>query len=127
MGQTFPSTGILPTDTMAKMMAMKMASMKMAMKKMAKRKSKIAKGKFRKVLVFRGSKEKTQGGLKKAALKKNKHGRIVSVKASAAASKGKSAKWADSLRKAYKSLGLKKFTPIKKGSALYKATMSLYK
>merc|ERR1712183_93430 len=119
--------GAMKMASMKMAMKMKMASMKMTMKKMAKRKSKIAKGKFRKVLVFRGSKEKTQGGLKKAALKKNKHVRIVSVKASAAASKGKSAKWADSLRKAYKSLGLKKFTPIKKGSALYKATMSLYK
>merc|ERR1712183_700564 len=125
---------------MAKMMAMKamkmasmkmgmkkMASMKMGMKKMAMKKSIIAKGRMAKYLVYKGSKVKTSGGLKKSALKKNKHGKIVSVKASANAAKGKSAKWANATKLAYKKLGLKKFTPVKKGTALYKAVMSLYK
>merc|ERR1711918_252138 len=72
---------------MAAMKAMKamkaMAAMK-AMKKSAAMKamkvSKIAKGKYKKALVFRGSKEKTSGGLKKSDLIKNANGKIVSKK-----------------------------------------------
>ena len=44
-----------------------------AMKK--KTASKISKGKLAKVLVFRGTKEKTKHGLTKACLKKSKKGR----------------------------------------------------
>merc|ERR1719408_728817 len=40
--------------------------------------SKIAKGRYAKVLVFRGSKEKTVGGLSASSLTKNKYGRVVS-------------------------------------------------
>merc|ERR1719277_1839070 len=111
---------------------MKMASaMKMGMKKMAMKKSVIAKGKRAKSSVFKGSKVKTSGGLKKTDLMKNKSGKIVSKKASAAAKKKKSYKkimaWSSALAKARKQLGLKKFVPCKKGSALYKATKALYK
>merc|ERR1712183_61155 len=112
---------------MGKMGMKKMASMKMGMKKMAMKKSIIARGRMAKVMVFKGSKVKTVGGLKKANLKKSKSGKVVSIKRSLAASKGKSGKWTNALKMAYKKLGLKKFTPCKKGSALYKATMSLYK
>merc|ERR1712183_507136 len=102
---------------MSKKMGMKkMASMKMGMRKMAMKKSIIAKGRMAKVMVFKGSK-----------VKKTKSGRVVSVKRSLATSRGKAGKWANSLKMAYKKLGLKKFAPCKKGSALYKATMSFYK
>merc|ERR1719224_171685 len=48
-----------------------------------KRVSKVAKGRFAKALVLRGSKEKTVGGLRKDALMKNKRGKVVSKRASA--------------------------------------------
>ena len=70
---------------MAKAMkAMKaMAAMKAmsAMKKKAV--SKIAKGKLAKLVVFRGTKAKTSGGLTASSLTKNKNGKIVSKKTSA--------------------------------------------
>merc|ERR1719191_1676457 len=49
-----------------------------------KRVSKVARGRFAKALVLRGSKEKTVGGLRKDALMKNKRGKVVSKRASAA-------------------------------------------
>merc|ERR1719207_417361 len=99
-----------------------MAAMK-AMKAMKKKSvSKIAKGKFRKVLVFRGSKEKTIGGLTASSLIKNKRGKVVSKKMSA---KGKKSEWIAAVQKARKALGLKGFVAIKKGSALYLATLVL--
>ena len=114
---------------MAKAMkAMKaMAAMK-AMKAMKKKAvSKIAKGKFRKVLVFRGSKEKTIGGLTKSDLIRNKYGKIVSRKASLRAKKNNFIKgWTTAVQKARKALGLKGFVAIKKGSALYKKAKEFY-
>merc|ERR1712171_20133 len=74
---------------MAKAMkAMKaMAAMK-AMRAMKKKKvSKIAKGKNARAVVLRGNKEKTATGLTKADLTRNKRGKIVSKKSSAAAKK----------------------------------------
>merc|ERR1719262_1053812 len=50
----------------------------------SKRVSKVAKGRFAKALVLRGSKERTVGGLRKDALMKNKRGKVVSKRASAA-------------------------------------------
>merc|ERR1712146_820513 len=115
--------------TMAKAMkAMKaMAAMKAmwAMKKKAV--SKIGRGKFSKVLVFRGSKAKTVGGLTKGDLIKNKYGKIVSKKASLRAKKNNYIKgWTTAVQKARKVLGLKGFVAIKKGSALYKKAKELY-
>ena len=104
---------------MAKAMkAMKaMAAMK-AMKAMKKKAvSKIATGRMRKVLVFRGSKEKTSGGLTASSLMKNKAGRIVSKKLSL---KGKKNSWMIAVQKARKALKVKGFVAIKKGSELYK-------
>merc|ERR1719456_933260 len=110
---------------MAKAMkAMKaMAAMK-AMKAMKKKSvSKIAKGRMAKAMVFRGSKEKTVGGLTSAALTKNKYGKIVSKKASLRAKKHP---WTSAVQKARKALGLKGFVAIKKGSALYKKAKEFY-
>ena len=110
------------------MKAMKaMAAMK-AMRAMKKKAvSKIAKGRMRKVLVFRGTKEKTIGGLTKSDLIKNKHGKIVSRKASLRAKKNNILKgWTIAVQKARKALGLKGFVAIKKGSALYKKAKELY-
>merc|ERR1711964_29155 len=121
-----PLGNTLPSDTMAKAMkAMKaMAAMKAmgAMKK--KSVSKIAKGSHRKSMVFRGSKEKTIGGLTKSDLIKNKYGKIVSKKASLRAKKNSG--WTTAIQKARKALGLKGFVAIKKGSDLYKKAKELY-
>ena len=99
-------------------------------KRKAKRVSKIAKGKRAKSSVFRGTKEKTVGGLTKDKLMKNKRGKVVSKKASAAAKKraaksGFSA-WTTAVQKARKALGCKGFVAIKKGSALYNKAKGFY-
>merc|ERR1711879_410109 len=106
------------------MKAMKaMAAMK-AMRAMKKKSvSKIAKGRMAKVLVFRGSKEKTVGGLAQTSLIKNKNGRVVSKKQSA---RGKKNAWMAAVKQARKALGLKGFVAIKKGSDLYKKAKELY-
>merc|ERR1711959_186895 len=64
-----------------------MAAMK-AMRAMKKKTvSKIAKGKFAKSVVFRGTKAKTLSGLTKSDLIKNKRGKIVTKKQVAAGKK----------------------------------------
>ncbi|KAL9139047.1 Dinoflagellate/viral nucleoprotein (DVNP) [Amphidinium carterae] len=68
----------------------------------------------KKASVFKGTKEKTSGGLTKSKLTKNKRGKVVSKAASA---QGKKAynhikKWAEALKKARKELGIKGFVPI---------------
>jgi len=113
------------------MKAMKaMKVMKKAMKK--KRVSKIAKGSMAKSVVFRGSKEKTGGGLTQAALTKNKRGKIVSKKASA---NGKKAykhiqKWTEAVKKAKKALNITGFCVVNgktaQGKALYVKAKALF-
>ena len=110
---------------MAKAMkAMKaMAAMK-AMRAMKKKSvSKIAKGRLAKVMVFRGSKAKTVGGMTAKDLTKNKHGKVVSKKRSAFSKKSP---WIAAVAKARKALGLKGFVAIKKGSPLYKKAKEFY-
>ena len=58
-------------------------AMRPAMYMKAKRVSKVARGRFAKVLVLRGLKEKTVGGLTQEKVLKNKRGRVVSKRASA--------------------------------------------
>merc|ERR1712236_23111 len=97
-------------------------------KRKAMKVSKIARGKFRNVLVFRGTKAKTVGGNTKNDLMKNKHGRIVSKKQNA---RGQRNKFPKAVVAARKALGLKGFVPIggktAKGQALLKKARSLYK
>merc|ERR1719367_560269 len=105
---------------MKAMKAIKAMKAMKVMKAMKKTISKIAKGKLRKSVVFRGGKEKTSGGLTKSDLVKNKAGKIVSKKASAAGKKAyKHIKgWTIAVQKAKKELGVKGFAAPKKGSAL---------
>merc|ERR1719375_830781 len=116
---------------MAKAMkAMKaMAAMK-AMKAMKKKAvTKVAKGRMAKVVVFRGSKVKTVGGLKQTDLVKNSRGKIVSKKQSALAKKRYATAlkpWITAVQKARKVLGAKGFVPIKKGSPLYNKAKEFY-
>merc|ERR1719369_1687882 len=81
-------------------------TMKKSMKKKPMKVSIIARGRFAKVLVFKGSRAHTVGGLKKEHLIKNKHGKIVSKKKSAA---GKKSKWILAVAKARALLKIKGF------------------
>merc|ERR1711972_370542 len=99
-----------------------MKSMK-AMK--AKKVSVVAKGKGAKARVFSGKKAKTQSGLTKDRLMRNKHGKVVS-KAASARSKKNWAKsglkaWSEAVKKARKELGLTGFVAIGGKSAAGKA------
>merc|ERR1719377_125049 len=97
----------------------------MKVMKKAKRVSKVASGKRAKSIVFRGTKEKTKSGLTRDMLMKNKRGKIVSKRQSAA---GKRAyhlikNWVDAVMKTRASLGLSGFVAINGrtlvGKALY--------
>merc|ERR1712070_934432 len=98
-----------------------------AMKKKAV--SKIAKGRYAKAVVFRGTKAKTYTGLTKTDLVKNKRGKIVTKKQQSKgkalyASHGKA--WISAVQKARKALGVKGFVAIKKGTPLYTKAKELY-
>merc|ERR1719238_1915930 len=116
------------------MKAMKaMKAMKGGMKRRkAMKVSKIAKGKHAKAVVFAGRKEKTKTGLTKAALTKNKHGRIVSRKASANGRKryANIKPWTQAVQAARKQLGIHGFAPVggksAKGKALYAKAKSIF-
>merc|ERR1719229_205699 len=105
------------------------------MKKKAMKKSKIAKGKRAKSSVFRGTKEKTSGGLTKDKLVKNKSGKVVSKKSSAASKKrfagSKFAAWGKAVMQARKALGVKGFAAVggksPQGKALYAKAKSIFK
>ena len=105
----------------AAMKAMKVMKKKAAMKAMKarramKKKSVIATGRLAKVMVLRGSKARTVGGLKASDLVKNKAGRVVSKKQSA---QGKKNVWIIAVKKARAALKIKGFCAIKKGTPLY--------
>merc|ERR1719333_109471 len=106
-------------------MAMAKKAMKVMKKKAMKKTAagyKTKKGALR--AVFAGKIMKSKGGLKKDALMKTKSGKIVSKKMHL---RGKANKWIKAVNAARKALGVKGFTAIKKGSALYKKARSLYK
>merc|ERR1711959_570515 len=107
------------------------------MKAMKRRKamkvSKIAKGKRARAVVFSGKKEKTKTGLTRSALMKNKSGKIVSRKASAAGKKAYAhiRGWTKAVQAAKKQLGITGFVPCggksAKGKALYAKAKAIYK
>merc|ERR1712228_993737 len=98
----------------------------------AKRVSKVAKGRLGRAQGLRGTKEKTSSGLTKDKLVKNKRGKIVSRKASAAGKKRYSAikMWTESVVAARKALNLKGFVivngPKPEGKALYAKAKAIY-
>merc|ERR1719221_1202538 len=118
--------------SMKKGMKKAMKAMK-GMKRRAMKKSVVAKGKRGKSSVFRGTKEKTASGLKKSDLMKNKNGKVVSKKKSAAGKKAykRISGWTNAVNKARKALGIKGFCAVggksAKGQALYRKAKSLYK
>merc|ERR1712100_228808 len=121
MGARVPSCSDRSFNTFIMAKAMK------AMKE--KTVSKIAKGKLAKAVVLHGNKEKTVGGLTKSDLFKNKRGRIVSKKASAAAKKRYASSvgsWIQAVKKARAALKIKGFSALKKGSPLYIKAKEFY-
>merc|ERR1712149_130564 len=101
----------------AAMKAMKVMKKKAAMKAMKKKSvSKIATGRLAKVMVLRGSRAKTVGGMTAKDLLKNKYGKVVSKKRSAFAKKSP---WIQAVTKARKALKITGFAAIKKGTPLY--------
>merc|ERR1719401_1053544 len=101
---------------------------------MKKKVSKIAKGKLAKASVFRGSKEKTVGGLTKDKLVKSKSGKIVSKTASARMKKAfkgsKAEAWIKATAAARKAMGITGFAVVggktAQGKALYAKAKSIY-
>merc|ERR1712080_381078 len=74
--------------------------------------------------VFAGKAAKTQSGLKKSDLVKNKSGKAVSRKRSARAKKSP---WLAAVKAARAALHIKGFAAIKKGTPLYKKAKELYR
>merc|ERR1719468_1293294 len=121
------------------MKAMKGGAMKVAKKAMkvkvmkTKAVSKVAKGKFARAAVLRGSKEKTVGGLTKASLAKNKQGKIVAKGASARSKKAWSSSplktWSEATKQARKALVITGVCAVggttAQGSALYPKVKSI--
>merc|ERR1712187_422421 len=103
---------------MAAMKAMAMKAMKAAkaMKAMKAMKAKKVSARLAKRHVFAGKTAKTQSGLKKSDLVKNKSGKVVSKKNSA---RGKASPWIAAVKAARAALKIKGFAAIKKGSPLY--------
>ena len=101
---------------------------KKAMKSMRRRRAKKVSKIGRKWQVFKGTREKSKGGLKKADLMKNKHGKVVSKKMSA---KGKKSKWMATVQKARSALRVKGFQAVggksKAGQELLRKARSFYK
>ena len=89
----------------------------------AKRVSKTAHGRLAKVMVMRGKFEKTVGGLRAEGLMKNKRGKIVSKRKSAASNTGKVKHWIDSVMSARELLNVNGFVAVNgkslQGKALY--------
>merc|ERR1719350_529388 len=89
-------------SAMKAMKAMKMAKKMSGMKKMAMKAKKVSvRGK--KWQVLKGTRAKTIGGLKKSDLRKNKNGKVVSIKQS---NRGKANKWTQASTKARKALNV---------------------
>merc|ERR1719253_1778182 len=97
----------------------------------AKRVSKIATGRYAKVMVFKGKKEKTSGGIKADGLMINKRGKVVSKRASAAGKRkyGKIEGWVEAFMAAREALHVKGFVAMNgktlQGKALYVKTKAL--
>merc|ERR1712224_546792 len=96
-----------------------------------KKVSKVARGRFAKSLVFRGSKEKTVGGLTRESLMRNKRGKVVSKKQAAAGKKNFKfiQDWTASVIAARKALQVTGFVAINgkslQGKALYVKSKAL--
>jgi len=114
-------------------MALPVRKQSTAMKAMkAKRVTKVAKGHFAKALVLCGKKDKTVSGLKKDDLMRNKRGKIVSKRASAAGSRrySKIEGWVEAHMAAREALHVRGFVALNgkslQGKALYVKAKSIF-
>merc|ERR1712057_40432 len=105
-----------------KLPLVKMAKAMKAMKAMTAMKKKVVSARLAKRHAFFGKIDKTQTGLKKTDLVKNKAGRIVSKKKSQLM---KASPWLAALKQARSALKIKGFCAIKKGTPLYKKVKEL--
>merc|ERR1719305_333873 len=112
---------------------MKVAAQVMKAMRNAKKKrvSKVAKGRFAKHLVLKGTKEKTVSGLTKDDIVRNKAGKLVSRKKSALGKKFDRVKgWREAVMKAQAVMGMRGFVAMNgrtaQGKALYAKTRSFY-
>merc|ERR1711990_299391 len=107
--------------------AKKAPKKKATRKRKAKKVSKVGK----KWQVWKGTRERTAGGLRKKDLRKSKSGKIVSKKQSDLARrrmrKGGISKWLAAVMKARKALKLKGFVACKKGTKYYRTARKFYK
>ena len=115
-------------SAMKAMKSMKTMKAKKAMKSMRRMKAKKVSKRTAVRQVFAGKKNRTNGGLKKDALTKNKNGKIVSKKASL---RGKKNKWTAATQKARAALKIKGFCAVggktAQGKALLAKARSFYK
>merc|ERR1712007_71055 len=92
----------------------------------AKKVSKVGK----KWQVFKGTRQRTAGGLTKKDLRRSKSGKIVSKKQSTLARrrmrKGGISKWLAAVMKARKALKLTGFVACKKGTRYYRKARAFY-
>merc|ERR1719162_819557 len=95
-----------------------------APKAMKAMKKKVISAKLARRHAFAGKLSQTKTGLSKSDLVKNKSGRVVSRKASLRAKKNP---WIAACNAARKSLKIKGFSVIKKGTPLYVKAKELYK
>merc|ERR1712007_311583 len=104
---------------------------KAAPKKKRARKAKKVSKVGKKWQVFKGTRERTAGGLTKKDLRRSKSGKIVSKKQSNLARKrmrsGGISKWLAAVMKARKALKLKGFVACKKGTAYYRKARAFYR
>merc|ERR1712038_92010 len=98
-------------------------------KRVSKRRTVVRRKKARKnvrgskIQVFRGSRQKTAGGLTKSSIIRNSRGRYVSKKQH---NHGKQSKWIKAVVKARKNLKIKGFMACKKGTRFYKEAKRIY-
>merc|ERR1740121_739422 len=108
--------------------AMKKAMKSMKAMKKVKKVSTIAKGRGAKAAVLKGKKAKTSGGLTAASLCKNKDGKVVSKKKSAASknifASSPLKKWCDAVKQARKALGIQGFCAVGGSSGQGKALLA---
>merc|ERR1712150_369242 len=114
--------------------AMKKAMKTTSMKAMRKRRVMKVSIRGQKWQVFKGTKQKSNSGLTKADLTKNKRGKVVSKKKAASGKalfQKHAKKWIMAVEKARKSLNIKGFTPVggktAKGQEFLKKARSFYK
>merc|ERR1719454_1623460 len=111
---------------MKAMKTMKVAMKTMKAMKKAMKVSIIARGRYAKSMVLRGSRKKTVGGLQASDLMKNKSGKVVSKKAHA---RGKKNPWMLAVQKARKALNITGWCPCggkdPQGKALYAKAKSI--